>query len=144
MVSSIREFIRRFGLLHEHYEPFSVFSKKKNVSTNKKCSAEQKNFRKIIQNLRKNLPIKKSSAKQKNLRPKIYLFVKYLRIFAKNENLRNEDSEILFAMKTIVCQFHETRTFVFFRIPSMWPQPFFNIAHVTCFEVYFNRMLNGL
>ena len=35
----------------------------------------------------------------------------------KNENLRNQNSEILLVTKTIVCQFHETRTFVFFQRP---------------------------
>ena len=41
----------------------------------------------------------------------------FTNIRKQQENLQNEDSEILFVVKSIECQFHKTRTFVFFRRP---------------------------
>ena len=77
---------------------------------------EQKQLRKKFQNLRKNFRVKKFLAERK-FSAEEFLFVKYLRTFEKTKNLRNEDLEILFVTKTIVCQFHETGTFVFFQRP---------------------------
>ena len=86
----------------------------------KNVSKEQKNLRpntkifgKKIRNLCNNFRMKKISAEQKNFRRKIFSFRKYLRLFGKNKNLRNEDSKSLFVTKTIVCQFHEKNVCVF-------------------------------
>ena len=65
---------------------------------------------------------KKSTAAQKNYQPKIFSFVKYLRWFGKNENLRNEESESLLVTKIIVCQFHEHERSCFSEGHRTWPQ----------------------
>ena len=57
---------------------------------------------------------KKIFRRTKKFSAEDFLFVKYLRLLEKTENLRNKDLEILFGTETIKYQFHETRTFVFF------------------------------
>ena len=85
--------------------------------TNKTIFGRTEKFPEKIQNHGKIFRIKKIFGRTKKfLTEDFFLCVKSLRIFRKKENFQNEDSEILFVTKTIVCQFHETRIFgVFFR-----------------------------
>ena len=69
--------------------------------------------------------MKKSSAEQKKFRPKIFSYVKYFRLFGKNENRRNENSESLFVTKTIVvayANFTNDKRSRFSEGHSMWSQ----------------------
>ena len=68
--ASIRQLIQTFGLIHEYFEPFLVFSAKKKMSAmnEKKSSAEQTISETKIKIFVKNFQIQ-------NFRPKIFSFV---------------------------------------------------------------------
>ena len=68
------------------------------------------------------MPNLRKFSNEKNLWQKIFSFVKYLRLFGKNKNLRNKESESLLVTTTIVCQFHEHKRLCFSEGRSTWPQ----------------------
>ena len=106
---------------------FCFFWRKKILVRTKNASYEQKNLhtnKKIFEKWFKifvKISEKKVFGQTEKFSVEDFFVPEVFMNIRKNENLRNKDLEILFLMKTILCQFHKTRTFVFSKDHSLWP-----------------------